>query len=109
MRVQLLYIDACPGHALAGRRLRESLDALGLRDVLIDEVLVSSASEAVGLPFAGSPTIAVDGEDLFPSRANLLGLACRVYATDAGLAGSPTRSQITQALRARSEPGRREV
>ncbi|WP_296666472.1 hypothetical protein [Demequina sp.] len=101
MRVQLLHIDACPGHEPAGRRLRESLDALGLGDVPIDEVLVRSSADAAALPFAGSPTIVVDGEDLFPSPANLLGLACRVYATDAGLADSPTRSQITEALRAR--------
>lgn len=101
MKVQVLHIDECPNWEEAGRRTRQALDTVGLADVSVEYVLIRSEREAVDAGFAGSPTITVDGQDLFPSEGQTTDLACRVYLTDTGLAGAPTRTQLEGALRER--------
>ncbi|WP_062387523.1 hypothetical protein [Demequina iriomotensis] len=102
MKVELLHIESCPGHAHARVRLRAALDDLGLAAVEVQEQLVRTSEQAAETSFAGSPTILVDGEDLFPTGQLLLALACRVYPTNAGLADCPTQAQLVEALRART-------
>jgi hypothetical protein len=60
---------------------------------------VNTDEEARRLRFPGSPTIRVDGRDLFPvpDRAEYA-LGCRMYATPEGLKGSPTAEMIEEAL-----------
>ncbi|MGR2751582.1 hypothetical protein [Agromyces arachidis] len=101
MEVHVLHIEGCPHRAEAGAGARQALDAVGLADVPVDYVVVRSASQAARAGFAGSPTITVDGEDLFPTPGRTGVLACRVYATGSGPARAPTREQIEHALRAR--------
>jgi hypothetical protein len=98
--IQILHIDACPNWTQAGDRVREALRSLGMEETQISFRLLSSGAEAKQVPFAGSPTILRDGEDLFPVGDRTDELACRVYVTPTGLAGSPTTEQIIDALRA---------
>ncbi len=60
--------------------------------------LVESPEQAEAIGFRGSPSILVNGADLFPDPAAPVGLACRIYATPDGLAGSPTSDQLRSAL-----------
>ncbi len=65
----------------------------------IEMVRVETDEEALRLGFPGSPTIRVDGRDLFPTGEQVEGaLGCRIYATPEGLAGAPTVGMIRQAL-----------
>jgi hypothetical protein len=98
MRVQVLHIDDCPNWQQAGSRVRQALDRAGFADVEVEYVLIASPDEAVRAGFAGSPTIVGDGNDLFPSEGRTADLACRVYRTEDGLAGTPTVQQIEKAL-----------
>lgn len=98
VRVHLLRIDLCPNSVEAGAVARA---ALGLGDVSVEDMVLRTTSEASAVAFAGSPTILVDGEDAFPSNGRTADLACRVYPTDQGLAGTPTHDQIRDAIRAR--------
>lgn len=98
MKVQVLHIDECPSWEEAGARTRLALDGTGLADVPVEFIVIRTASDAASTAFAGSPTIVVDGEDLFPSDGGTTALACRVYVTEQGLAGVPTRTQIERAL-----------
>jgi hypothetical protein len=100
MRVRLLRIDDCPGSAETETRLRSALDEIGLAEVPIVVQLIATAEDADGTAFAGSPTIEVDGRDLFPEGEATHDLACRVYRTPSGLAGAPTREQLVGALTA---------
>ncbi len=100
-RIQVLHIDACPNWAETVTRTRQVLDALGLADTPVVPVLIGTEDEAAAVPFAGSPTILFDGQDLFPSDGRTRDLACRVYTTELGLAGSPTQHQLKNAIRAR--------
>ena len=100
MKAEVLHIEECPSWEQAGRSLRAALDSTGDRDVPITFRLVASPTEAARVPFAGSPTILIDGQDLFPSDGRTSDLACRVYLTPKGLAGRPTQEQLETALTA---------
>ena len=99
MRIELLHIDECPNTAKTEERLQAALAALGRSEVPVHMRLLKSASDTTDTGFAGSPTITVNGADIFPTGAKANDLACRVYATPNGLAGLPTLNQITEALR----------
>ncbi len=101
MKVELLHIVECPNWEETGVRLRAALDAVGQSTVDIDYELLQTPEEAARRPFAGSPTILIDGEGPFPSGGPISVLACRVYQTGTGPAGAPTTEQLTQALRER--------
>lgn len=98
MKVQLLHIDDCPNTADTEARTRGALDALGLADVPVESVTIRSDAEAAATRFGGSPTILIDGADLFPTTP-IRSLACRVYTTENGYAGAPTQRQLEEALR----------
>ncbi|MDZ4089816.1 MAG: thioredoxin family protein [Arthrobacter sp.] len=97
MRIELLHIDECPNTADAQARLESALAALGHSGIPVNTRLLASPSDIAGTAFAGSPTITIDGVDIFPAGAPASDLACRIYATPSGLAGVPTLDQITHA------------
>ena len=98
MRVEVLYFDGCATYRVAEKTLR---GVLAQEDVEaeVELVAVNSDEEVQRLRFPGSPTIRVDGEDLFavPERAGYA-LGCRMYATPEGLRGSPTTEMLREAL-----------
>jgi hypothetical protein len=97
--ITLRYFDGCPNWHLADERLREALAATGRLDVAVEYELVETPEDAERLGFVGSPTLLVDGLDPFAIPGAPVGLACRVYPTPAGLAGSPTVEQFVAVLR----------
>ncbi len=99
MKLQVLGIEGCPNTNDAAAAARHALDSIGRNDVAVETVLITSADHAARVGFAGSPTFAIDGADLFPSDGNTTELACRVYITEQGMAGAPTQTQIAAALR----------
>lgn len=98
MHVEILHIDDCPNWTEAGRRTRAALDAIGRSDVEVRYRLLADPDEAAASAFAGSPTITLDGADLFPTEGGTADLACRIYFTPAGVAGLPTEEQLVEAL-----------
>jgi len=98
MRVEVLYFDGCPTYRVAEETLRGVLDQEDA-EAEVELVAVNTDEEAQRLRFPGSPTIRVDGEDLFsvPDRAGYA-LACRMYETPEGLKGSPTAEMLKEAL-----------
>ena len=69
----------------------EPQSIFGLRRVHTD-------ADAEALGFSGSPTILVDGIDLFRQPDALVGLSCRLYRTAQGPTGAPSIEQLTTAL-----------
>jgi len=101
MQIEILHIAECPNWREAGVRLRAALASVRADVGDIDYHLVSDAAQLGDLAFAGSPTILVDGLDLFPSDGATSDLACRVYVSEGRLAGLPTVDELIDALRAR--------
>lgn len=101
MQIEILHIDECPNWREAGVRMRAALTTIGAEVGAIDYHLLTDAAQLGELPFAGSPTILVDGVDLFPSDGATTDLACRVYVSNGRMAGLPTVDELVEALLAR--------
>lgn len=93
--VTLLYFDGCPSWETTDSRLASLANDLGFS---IRRVKVESVEDAEQWQFRGSPTVLVDGRDVFAVGDEPVGLACRLYQTPDGLAGSPTLEQLRGAI-----------
>lgn len=89
MRVELLYWDGDPDYMTARQRLVEVLteDAF---ETPIQMISVNSEDDASLLGFPGSPTIRLDGRDIFPDADARPGLHLRAYPPDDDLEAQPT-------------------
>ena len=95
VNARLLYFDGCPSWRATADHLAELAEELGLT---WEAVLVEDSDDLAALGFRGSPTVLVDGQDPFASDEAPFAFACRVYVTPQGLAGSPTKEQLRQAI-----------
>jgi hypothetical protein len=103
VRIELLTVPDCPSRGVALERLRTALALVGLDDTPTIERVVDDSRDAVTSGMRGSPTVLVDGRDLFESDDYKEGsVSCRLYATSDGLANSPTTDQIVEALGTRA-------
>lgn len=95
-KVTLQYFEGCPNwrttERFLARLIEEGVEA-SVRYQRID-----SPNEAIEQGFRGSPTVLVDGVDPFADENAPVGMACRLYQTEQGLAGSPTLSGLRQAI-----------
>ena len=96
MDISLLYFDDCPNWKIADERL--AVIAAERADLTVSRHLVETPEEAERVGFHGSPSILVDGVDVFADPDAGVGLSCRVYRTPDGLAGAPTVDQLREAL-----------
>jgi hypothetical protein len=98
MKVEVLYFDGCPTYKTATKILQSVLAEVRVA-AEVELVAVNSDEEAQLLRFPGSPTMRVDGRDLFPApEREDWRLGCRIYATPEGLRGSPTTEMLKEAL-----------
>jgi hypothetical protein len=98
MKVEVLYFDGCPTYETAAKTLRSVLAEEGV-EAEVQLIAVNTDEEARRLRFPGSPTIRVDGRELFPvPEREDWRLGCRVYATPEGLRGSPTAEMLGEAM-----------
>lgn len=98
MELEILYFDGCPTYRVANETLKRVLAEEGIA-AEIRMVAVNTDEEATRLRFPGSPTIRVDGRDLFPTGGREdWRLGCRVYFTPEGLKGHPTAEMLKKAL-----------
>ena len=96
MEVTIQYFDGCPNWQAARAAVVRA--APGARVTL---QLVESDDDAHRVGFRGSPTILVDGVDPWANPDAPVGLACRVFRTERGLAGLPSERQLLDVLRPR--------
>jgi hypothetical protein len=100
MRVELLWWDGCPSHPETLADLQETLAAEGV-DTEVEMVEVESDEQARRERFPGSPTIRVDGEDIFPpGDQEPFSLTCRVYRLrDGRPSPTPDPEDLREAIR----------
>ncbi len=101
MRVELLFSDDDPNAMEARQRLVEVLieDAF---ETPIQMIAVTSLDDARFLAFRGSPTIRIDGVDVFPDESGEVGLHLRQYPaeTDGSPEAIPSKTLIRRAVEA---------
>jgi hypothetical protein len=96
MDITLLYFEDCPNWTLADERL--TAIAAERPDIRLTSHLVETAQEAERIRFHGSPSILVDGVDVFAEPGSAVGLSCRRYLTPDGYEGAPTLEQLRAVL-----------
>lgn len=99
MRIDVLSVADCPNSAVALERVRQALGATGKDDVEVVSTEVADANEAASLGLRGSPTILIDGVDLFAPPDEPTSLACRLYRNGDAVAGAPSTERLIEALR----------
>ena len=99
MKIELLYFDGCPTYGPAHQALKQALSEEGI-DARVQLIAVNTNEEAQRMRFPGSPTIRVNGRDLFPTtERQSIALGCRMYPTPEGLRGTPTVGMLREELR----------
>jgi hypothetical protein len=98
INLDLLYFDGCPSWRNALEILNRTLNESGLQfEVSLIQVEDQHAAEIQR--FIGSPTIRINGLDLFPlEEQSNFGIGCRVYQTPEGLKGWPTEEMLKERL-----------
>jgi hypothetical protein len=97
MKIELLYFNDCPSYQEALTLLQEVLNDAG-RPHPIELIEIKDEADVQRWKFIGSPSIRVNGVDLFDQGTSNYGLECRVYQTPDGLKGWPTKSMLVEAL-----------
>jgi len=95
--LELFYFDDCPSWKESLRNLKDALKHFDMADE-IKLVKVETHEDAVLHQFPGSPTIKINGYDIFPTNQDNYALGCRIYKTPEGFKGSPTREMIIEKL-----------
>ncbi len=98
--IELLYFEGCPSWEVAQELLETVLNEQNLQ-AGVQLVRVETDDEAKQQRFVGSPSIRINGEDLFPVDHEDYALGCRVYQTPDGMRGVPTATMIADALAAK--------
>lgn len=98
MDVEVRFVEGCPSLPVIRQRLRHALDAIGCGGVDIRVRQVRTDAEAAALGFTGSPTILIDGNDLFGQPDAVAGLSCRIYRSGQDVTGAPSTEQLMAAL-----------
>ncbi|CAN5349656.1 hypothetical protein BH23ACT6_BH23ACT6_12950 [soil metagenome] len=96
MDITLLYFEDCPNWKLAEERLVAL--AKGRPDLAVTHRLVQTTAEAERLGFLGSPSIQVNGVDVFAEPGSQVGLSGRRYSTPDGYQGAPSLEQLKGVL-----------
>jgi hypothetical protein len=104
--VEILSFDGCPNHLGAIALVERVSGELGLEPE-IKLVEVPDREAARRLRFLGSPTIRVGGRDVDPDTGERsdYALSCRVFRTEAGIAGQPDERWVREALRREAQVG----
>ena len=100
LKIEFLYWEDCPSHPQAWSLLQETLAEQGVESP-VEQIQVVTEEDAERLAFPGSPTIRVNGADIDPEGAALMGtaLTCRVYRLEDGrFSPLPSKETIKQAL-----------
>lgn len=102
MDIELRFWEGCPSHPAALADLRAALSEQGLDPDAVRTHEVVTQDEATELGFVGSPTIVVDGEDLFDTSDQPPSLTCRVYRLrDGRFSPTPDPEDLREFLAAR--------
>jgi hypothetical protein len=97
MRIELVVSPDCQHESAVAEVLTQALADVGLGSVARTVTVIDSQEDAGRRRFIGSPTIFVDGEDVFPEPGRPASLACRMYP---GLrADVPGLRDLRQALK----------
>jgi hypothetical protein len=100
MRVELLWWEGCPSYPETLADLEQTLAAAG-HETQVEMIEIESDEQARRERFPGSPTIRIDGEDIFPAESEPYSLTCRIYRLrDGRPSPTPDPEDLREAINA---------
>ena len=99
MNIEILYFDGCPNFDSARAMAADAATQAGV-DAQIAMIKVETNADARNKRFVGSPSIRVEGKDvdLVEGADQQYSLRCRVYFSDNGMSGLPSRAKVLGAI-----------
>ena len=97
LEITFLYIDDCPSWIPALENLKQVIESERIPATLA-LLKINDPEHAQREKFLGSPSIRVNGVDLWPEDRENYALSCRIYQTPAGMRGSPTTEMLRDKL-----------
>jgi hypothetical protein len=101
VRIDVLTVSGCPHRWLAMTRVWEAIHRIGV-DAVVAERMIDDAGVAAVVGMAGSPTILLDGRDLFAPTPSEPSISCRLYRTESRVEGAPSVNSLIDALTSRT-------
>jgi len=115
--IELLYFDGCPSWHTALDNLREAIEEITLpqeinlpqeitppREITLPLqvrlIEITNPQQAQDEHFLGSPSIRMNGVDIWPESRSRYNLSCRIYQTAQGMRGSPTVEMLRERIQA---------
>lgn len=98
MKIELLYFDGCPSWQTALDNLKSVLREEGITES-VNVLEVVNDEQAQQEKFLGSPSIRINGNDLWFEQRENYSLSCRVYATPEGIKGWPTLEMLRSKIK----------
>jgi hypothetical protein len=99
VKVELLWWEGCPSYPETLADLERVLAAEGMPGE-VQTVEIESDEQARRERFPGSPTIRIDGADIFPAESEPFSLTCRVYRLrDGRPSPTPDPDDLRDAIR----------
>ncbi|WP_043735046.1 MULTISPECIES: hypothetical protein [Nocardia] len=104
MKLEILEVPACPGAAVLEQRLRQVAADVPMALEIVHR-MIGDADEAAAAGMSGSPTLLIDGRDLFATPGQTPSLSCRLYPTGTGrLDGVHSAAALRAVLRVTPGP-----
>jgi hypothetical protein len=98
--IEFQYFDGCPNAALTLEHLNEALKSINMSEASLVLTEVPSPEMAEQLHFQGSPTILIDGIDIYTGRKpDSTNYTCRIYSFSGEKTGIIPKTFIEAALR----------
>jgi hypothetical protein len=97
-KIQLLFIEECPNSEIAWKNLNEALRLLQIA-ICPDQIVIHDDLEADTYSFQGSPSIKINGVDLWERKMKEYHIGCRIYTTPSGLSGYPTVDMLVESIK----------
>lgn len=102
MNIQLLVTPDCPHATTAADLLHRAL--ADTEDYSFEILIIRDIDEALARGFLGSPSIHVDGHDLFETSGIEPSLGCRIYRSGNTHSPIPELSALKAALERHATP-----
>ncbi len=99
MDIKLVYFDGCPSWQTALENLKQALLS-GQISNPVSLVKIEDNEQAQREKFLGSPSIWIDGRDLWTEEREIYSLSCRVYAAPEGVEGFPSVEMLRSKIQA---------
>ncbi|MEJ5273587.1 MAG: thioredoxin family protein [Spirochaetota bacterium] len=104
MNIKFLYFDGCPNSIQTLRNLKEALNEMNISENYLEIIEVNELKLAEKINFSGSPTILLNGKDIYTDEIPVeVNYACRIYEFNGTKTGVIPKDFIKEKLKKQNQ------